>query len=464
VSAYSSLADQGRAGFRLLLKQTRDPTSGSGRAITSIVWTLGGQVVNLLLTFAVSVVVANYLGVSQFGRLVFVVAIVTLLVSLATAGLQSIVIRDLVRTPDEAPQILGTSFVVRLGSGATVFVLLMLVTVVTHWRESDQVMLAVVASLFITTAPEVTAFWFQAQTRLRYVMIAKLSETVLGGGSRILLVLIGGSLLELAGGYALEAAVGAAVLVVLYRRFAGSPRVWRFEPARARKYLRQSLPLTLGAAAGSISLKVDQILLGILLSSAAVGTYAVAARLSEVWYFVPSAVSVAVFPAILRAKEQSEPLYRKRMQVVYGLFFWGAIAVAIAMTFISKPLIGLLYSRHYAGAAAILEVHIWSAPFLFMNALLNRWMVIERLFYLSLSRQAAGALLNIALNLVLIPRYGPTGSAIATLVSYACTVYGMSFLSKRTWPAAMDMTRGMLLPFRLGVDLVAAQLRHRPIG
>jgi O-antigen/teichoic acid export membrane protein len=441
-----------------VLRDIRDPDSGRGRAVTSIAWTLSGQVVNLLLTFAVSVIVANYLGVGRFGHVLYVLAIVTLLGSLATAGLNSIVVRDIVRVPDEAPQILGTASVVRLGSGVVVFGALMLTASALGWGPSDLLLLGVVATMLIVQAFEVAGFWFQSQTQLRYVIFGKLIETAVGGTARIAVVAIGGSLLEIAGGYALEAAIGSAVLVIFYRRLVGPLRRWRFESARARKYLRQSLPLTLGAAASSVSLKVDQILLGIILGSSAVGTYAVAARLSEVWYFVPTAVSVAVFPAIVRAKKDSVGLYRERMRILYGAFVWGAIAVAILITFISKPLIGLLYSKQYAGAAAVLEIHIWSAPFLFMNALLNRWLVIEGLLYASLIRQAAGAGVNVALNLVLIPRYGPTGSAVATLVSYAFATYGMSFFSKRTWPAAVDMTRGIVMPITFCVARVGAWL------
>jgi O-antigen/teichoic acid export membrane protein len=449
---------KGRSRLTLLIQQVKDPDSNRGKAINSIAWTIGGQVVNLLLTFAVSVVVANYLGVTDFGHLLYVLAIVTLLSSLATAGLNSIVVRDLVRAPEESPQILGTSLGVRFGSGLSVFALLMLSTFALGWSSADQILLGVIASILIVQALEVTGFWFQSQTQLRYVIIGKLSETVVGGGVRVTVVVLGGSLLQVAGGYALEAAVGCLVVLLLYWRLAGSPRRWRFERARAKKYLRQSLPLTLGAAASSVSLKVDQILLGVILGSAAVGTYAVAARLSEVWYFVPTAVSVAVFPAIVRAKEHSVARYRQRMQILYCLFVWGAVAVAVVMTFISTPLIELLYSKQFAGAAAVLQVHIWSAPFLFMNALFNRWLVIEGLLYASFIRQAAGAVLNIALNLLLIPKYGPTGSAYATLASYAFATYGMSFLSKRTWPAAMDMTRGMILPITFLVDQVGARL------
>jgi O-antigen/teichoic acid export membrane protein len=69
-----------------------------------------------------------------------------------------------------------------------------------------------------------------------------------------------------------------------------------------------------------------------------------------------------------------------------------------------------------------------------------------------------GALLNIALNLVMIPRWGAMGSAIATVISYAGASYLFTFCSRRTWPMARMMTETLLLPLSLPYALLRARI------
>jgi len=58
-----------------------------------------------------------------------------------------------------------------------------------------------------------------------------------------------------------------------------------------------------------------------------VGLYAAAVRLSEAWYFIPMAITSSVFPAIVNAKKQSEELYYQRLQKLYDLMVWMAVAI-----------------------------------------------------------------------------------------------------------------------------------------
>jgi len=431
------------------------------RIVESTVWTLCERAVALLLSWGVSVVVANYLGVDAFGQLLFAVALVTLFTTLVTAGLSGVVVRDLVRFVGERHEILGTVFVIRLAAAAiSVIALLATTLLIPNTEASTRILVAIVALGLFFNATDVIAFWFQSETRLRYVSLANIGGTVVGAITRLSLVLAGGSLVHFAWAVVVEQGVIALLRVVMYRKAVGPIAVWTYRPARAWAYLRQSWPLMLSGVAGTINLRVDQVMLGALLNSAAVGTYGIAARLSEIWYFVPTAIGNAVFPAIIRAEEQSETLYRRRLQQLYGAFAWGAVAVAVLVTLAGPPLIRLLYDEEFAGASAVLVVHVWSAPFLFMGVILSKWLIIEELLLTSLVRHGFGASLNVALNFVLIPAHGPVGSAVATLVSYAAATYGACFLSRRTWPAAIDMTLGLTWPIRIAFSTARRYLRN----
>ena len=427
--------------------------------LNSTVWTLGERLLSLGLTWVVGIIVANHLGVASFGLLAYVVAIVTLAATLVTGGLSGIVVRDLVTKHDERHVILGTVFGVRAVAGVLSVATLLGVTFITGQDPDERLLTAIVALGLCFQVSEVISFWFQSQTALRFQSMATIGGAIVGAVVRLSLVASDAGLTLFAWAIAIEQATTAGLLFLMYRAKAGSFRRWRFESARAKAYIVQSLPLILSGIASTVNLRVDLVLLGLLQTSSAVGIYAVAARLSEVWYFVPTAVAAAVFPAIIRLHKGPEEQYRRRLQQLYGMFAWGAIGVAILISFVGGPLIRLLYDAEFADAANVLVIHVWTAPFLFMSVIFSKWLVVEGLLWMSLVRHGTAAVLNVALNLILIPKHGPEGAAVATLISYAVATYGASFFSRKTWPAAVDMSMGLLWPLRLAADAVRSARR-----
>src|SRR5690606_30494984 len=100
-----------------------------------------------------------------------------------------------------------------------------------------------------------------------------------------------------------------------------------------------------------------------------------------------------------------------------------AMLLAIVVSFASPWIIRFLFGESYAPAAAILSIHVWAGIFIFMRAVLSKWLIAEELYWFSLVTHVSGAVVNIGLNLWLIPILGGKGAAIATLVSYSTSSY-----------------------------------------
>jgi len=87
------------------------------------------------------------------------------------------------------------------------------------------------------------------------------------------------------------------------------------------------------------------------------------------------------------------------------------------MTFLSGHLVEALFGSAYAGAGSVLAIHIWTAVFVFLGLVSSKWFMIENLQKVTFRRTMLGALINVGLNLWLIPKYGPNGAAIATVAA-----------------------------------------------
>jgi len=182
--------------------------------------------------------------------------------------------------------------------------------------------------------------------------------------------------------------------------------------------LKESWPLLLSGLAITFYMRIDQVMLGEMLGEHDVGIYSAALRLSEVWYVIPMVIVSSVMPSFTEARAHSEELYYQRLQKLFTYLVRIAYLVAIPMTIIATPLITLLFGTQYSSAGPVLAVHIWAALFVFLGVARRIYSINEGLNIPVMFGTISGALINVLLNIILIPRYGALGAAIATIFSY----------------------------------------------
>ena len=182
--------------------------------------------------------------------------------------------------------------------------------------------------------------------------------------------------------------------------------------------MKNSWPLILAQAAGYIYLKVDQVIIGLMLGKYEVGLYAVAVKLTEVWYFIPAIICGSLFPAIINAKLTDNGVYRRRLGNLYVLMLILSLVIAIAMTFLAKPIVNILFGSGYYESIGILKIYVWSSVGLFLGTAVNQYLISENsvktIFWLNF----LSMIVNVGLNVWLIPLIGLLGAAWATLISY----------------------------------------------
>jgi PST family polysaccharide transporter len=435
-------------------------TEGRQAAANNAGWLIGERLLSGLLAITVTAAVARHLGPGGFGVLSFALSLVLLFGTLWTLGLSGIVVRELVREPARQAELMGTVLGLRLAGGIVAFVGALGLAVILGRDDTTRLAVAVLmVGVLGLYAFDGIDFWLQAQVRSRHAVIARSLALALASVLNIGLIVVDAPLLAFVAATALEYGLGGLFLVIAYIRLGGRPGRWTYRGTMARRLLLASWPLILSGVFNAINLRADQLMLGVMSSKEDVGTYAAAARLSEVWYFVPAAIAASVFPAMVRVHAGDRPSFDRWMGRLYDLMISLALPIAIGVALLAGPLVALLYGPAYEASAPILAVHVWAGPFVFLGAALSRWLIAEDRLRFSLVRHSAGAIVNIALNLVLIPAYGGLGAAISTLVSYAVASFGACFLYPPLWGQGRAMLIALLLPFRLvraGITRLAA--------
>ncbi len=396
-------------------------------------WLFADRLSRMGVELSIGVWVARYLGPGQFGLFNYALAFVKLFGPLATLGLDTIVVRDLVRDPAGREETLGTALGLKLlGGGAA---LVSSVAAIGLLRPGDGLtrgLVAIIAAGLVIQSLDAIDLWFQSQVQSRYTVPPKNAAFVLIALVKVVLIQLRAPLIAFALAGLAEIALGAVGLMIAYRMTGQRLGAWRFSLRRARQLLAACWPLLLSGVAIMIYMKIDQVMLGSMVGDQAVGVYAAAARISEVWYFIPTAIVASAFPAIVEARKVNETDYYRHLQNLFDLMAGLAFALAVPMTFFSGLVVHVLYGPAYAGAAPILTIHIWAALFVFLGVAQSPWDTTEGLTRLALLRTAAGALVNVAVNLVLLPAYAGLGAAIATVVAYAVSACLANVMDGRT--------------------------------
>jgi polysaccharide transporter, PST family len=418
------------------------------KIITNVFWLMADNILRMGVGLIVGVWVARYLGPSQFGLLNYATSITGMFNVIAKAGLDEIIIRDLVRETTSRDEILGTGFALKLASGIVAFLLsvctiLLIPTndILTPWLVS------IIALGMVFQSLDTIDLWFQSQVQSKNTVYAKNAAYLIVNAVKILLITQKAPLIAFAIVTFAEIALSSINLAIVYRLAGYSFKAWKASAALASKFLQQSWPNILTGLSITVYMRIDQIMLGNMIGNEAVGTYAVGVRLAEILYFIPITVVSSIAPKIFQSKQESQELYYDRIQKALNFLVIIAYAISIGMVFLSKPIITILYGAKYISASTTLAIYIWSSVFVSLGLIRNAWVTTEGLFRFGSVTTSIGAILNILLNLILIPRYASAGAAMATVISYGFSDYLILLLYRPSQKLGLAMTRALALDF-----------------
>jgi O-antigen/teichoic acid export membrane protein len=423
------------------------------RLASNTSWLLLERGISLAIAIGVGLYFVRYLGPDDFGAYSYALALYGLFSAASKLGINALVVNETVLAGARHSTILGSAFMLRMTASVAGVLLLNLTAYALGDGEFSR-RITFVFSLALLFGPfETITHWFEANVHMRPIAVARSSTSILIGLSRLALIVQGYGLFWFVWLAPIEGALASMMFLVVYR--SQGYRLWDWKPdvGVMKRFIREGAPLFFSALAVVTYMKIDQVMLEKMTSAREVGIYSAAVRISEMFYFVPVILGGVLFPYLIKAGKRGEPLFRQTLQVTCDGFAWIALLIAAPVTLFSVPLVTLAYGADYLPSAEILVIHVWAALFIFLEVPRIRWLIIRNRTHFQLLTTAIGAVCNILLNFIWIPRYGGYGAALATLVSYGLAIVFSCFLHSQTREIGVMLLKAMVAPIRIAETL-----------
>lgn len=413
-------------------------------AVRNAGWLISGKMAQMLLNLVAGLWTARYLGPSNYGLIHYAAAYTALFSSLCSLGIPSILVKELTDAPEAEGEILGTSLLLR-GIAGGVCAITILCTAAIADRDDPTVVAVVGLSsvgMFFQMF-DIFCCWFQSRLQSRVTAAASLLAHGVTTVYKIALLMRGESVAWFALATSVEQLSAGVFLLIAYRTHQGS--ALRVSLRRGKQLLKKSCHFILPGMMVAIYTQTDKIMLKQMVGQTETGYYSIAVSLSSVWCFVLTAIIDSMYPGITQSSKTDEATFCRRNKQLYAAVFYLSVSAAALLTCLTKPVLLLMYGESYLPAAAPLRIISWYTAFSYLGVARNAWIVCKnRQKYLILVYISA-AVSNVLLNDLLIPFWGATGAAVASLISQVITVMAAPFLIKGLRENAKLMLEAILL-------------------
>ncbi|WP_343692720.1 flippase [Chitinophaga sp.] len=394
-------------------------------------WLMLDKVARLLIGVVTMAQIARHIGPKDFGIWNYAIAITAIAGGIAILGLDKLAVKEMVYNPDKRYQIVSTALAMRLIAGVCCFLTCMGMVWLLKGNQQPYLYCTLFTGMnIILQAGDVFDYFYQSQNNVQMTIIPKAGVFVLFCGIKLYAIHLGAPLGTFVQLSFWELFLTYSIILARYLRHNKIGMTNFFDMKEAALLFAKGWPLLLTAVLVLIYMKTDQLLLDTIVGSAKLGEYAAASRISELYYTIPVVIATAILPGLINKRKTDIEDYWHSLEKLIRLSFWFSTGIAVFMSFAAKAIIYKLYGAQYPASALILSIHIWANVPVFVSVVITQYQVVEGNYKTNMYATFMGVIVNIALNIVLIPVYAGVGSAIAIVISQIVVLTALLILDR----------------------------------
>lgn len=394
------------------------PESLKLRLIKNAGWLFSAEVVSKLLAYGLIVLISRTLGPEGLGQYSFIFYYVGLLGVFSDLGMGFYFMREVARDKSKLgellPDVLGFKIILTFINFA-VIVLITLFLPKPEWMKL----------LIVLAGAEAMLTWVSLVfVRIMYAFEVTKYEAMARTIERSWAFFVGGAVLWYFKGlspFVVALLVGYTLRELLRirwgQKFVKGKVEILFRPSVWKELLKKSYPFWLIGLFTLIYYRTDMVMLSLMRGDYETGIYRAAYTLIEVSLFVPNIVVNTTMPSMARLHKEDrktlEVLFKKSFQALLLLGLFGTVGYYI----FARLGILIVFGGDFLRSIPVLKVLSFAIPFMFLNSLFGSFLNATGRELVFTKITGFTALLNVALNYILILHYGAIGAAVATVVS-----------------------------------------------
>jgi len=382
------------------------------------VWVISEKIFRALIEYGVFIILIQALDPIAFGSLSFALSFTIIFYAFVRLGLSNVVVKEFVAPGVDVRKVLSTTLYLRLIGGVLGYLLIVAsLSVLTLDLDVSTVFLILGTKLFFL-ASETFENFNQSQFRSFVNARARIVSSLVMISLIFVLANSKASIEEFAI-LLLSESIFLALILFYCASIAGFKLEATIDVEFAVRILKQAWPFFLSILLTLAYSRLDQVMLGLIVRPVDVAIYSAAYKLAELWYIVPASIVSILMPCFLsRASKNSE--YRcgdGEFSLLYALNFYFGILYCVLILFFGDILIDLLYGDGYSDSYNVIKYLSLVGVFVSQLSIFSIWLLRENYQRYILWMSFCGLIFNSLLNYSLIPEYGATGAAFATLLS-----------------------------------------------
>ncbi|MCR4809074.1 MAG: flippase [Prevotella sp.] len=400
-----------------MLIRKADISEKKKKALKNIAWAVSGKIVSLLSVLVVGIIVARYLGKEQYGVMNYVISFIAIFQVFADFGLDFIQIREESKNPASRDTIIGTVFTLKIIFAILTFIAVAVTTFIFEKEAEIRWYILLYAFSIILNTTWVSRNHFTSIVWNEYVVKTEISRSIIGMIIKVGMVILHLPLVWFILSLLIDSFILATGYIASYIKKIDSIRKWTFDKELAVFLLKQSYPLLLSGAAIIVYNRIDQIMIGKMIDLSHLGVYSVAVRFTELLVFVPTIISQTISPMLVEAREKDIAKYEESSRVFMNVTVSVCIILAILTCLLSYPIVYVTFGQTYIGATSVLAILSFKVIGDALSQTSGQLIIIEGRQLYAPIRNIIGCVTCVALNFVLISRYGIHGAAVTAVIT-----------------------------------------------
>lgn len=393
----------------------------NNRVIKNASWIIVCKAVQSIVAIVLSAITARYLGPADFGVINYAASIVSFVVPIMYLGTNAVLVHELIENKaEDEGKILGTAIVLSVISALLCMGGIFAFVNVVNSGESVVILVtALYSTLLLFQAIDLIQYWFQAKLLSRYTSIFALIAYLLVSIYKILLLIQGKNVFWFAITQPIDYMIIAISLLIVYKRQGGNQLA--FDRLVAKRLLAKGKYYIISGLMVNIYAQTDRIMLKLLIDDVSTGYYAAAITCVGYSSFLFTAIIDSFRPIILENYKKNKKTFEESLMSLYSIIFYLSLLQGILMSVLATVLVTIMFGVAYLPSAEILRILVWYSIFSYLGGAKDIWVLAEGKQKYLLILNISGVVVNIVLNISLIPMFGPCGAAIATLCTQLLT-------------------------------------------